>query len=126
MKTTKNLVILLFVSFLLTITINLAVVATVEPLRLPNTFGDHMVLQRELPVVIWGWADAGMEVTVTFGEQTKSVEADSAGRWRIQLLPLQASAKAAKLKVQAGDESIEYERHRTGNSQCRQSPHSSH
>lgn len=109
MRTSKNWLILLFVSFLLTITVNLAVVAADGALRLPNIFGDHMVLQRELPVVIWGWADAGQEVTVSFGEQTASVEADSAGKWRLQLKPLKANTKPAKLKIQAGDESIEFD-----------------
>ncbi len=34
----------------------LSTAALAEPLRLPTIFGDHMVLQRDLPVVIWGWA----------------------------------------------------------------------
>ena len=83
--------------------------ATAEPLRLPKIFGDHMVFQRELPVVIWGWADADQEVTVTFGEQAKSTKADSGRRWRVQLDPLRASTKGAKLTVRSGDQSIEFD-----------------
>jgi len=33
-----------------------------EPLRLPTIFGDHMVIQRDLPVVIWGWAEPDQTV----------------------------------------------------------------
>jgi len=36
--------------------------------RLANIFGDHMVLQQAKPVLVWGWADAGTEVTVTLTE----------------------------------------------------------
>ena len=31
--------------------------------RLPAIFGDHMVLQRNFPVPVWGWADPGETVT---------------------------------------------------------------
>ena len=34
---------------------------------LPRIFGDNMVLQRDMPVPVWGWADKGEEVTVTLG-----------------------------------------------------------
>ena len=36
--------------------------------RLANVFGDHMVLQRAKPVRVWGWAEAGTEVTVMLTE----------------------------------------------------------
>ena len=87
----------------------LAAVVTAEPLRLPNIFGDHMVLQRDLPVVIWGWADAGQEVTVSFGKQSKSAKANDAGRWRVRLRPLKASAKAKRLEVRAGEQTVAFE-----------------
>jgi sialate O-acetylesterase len=81
-------------------------VAAAERLRLPKVFSDHMVLQRRLPVVIWGWADTGEKVTVSFAGQSKSARADSEGRWRIELSGLKASAKADTLKVKAGDETV--------------------
>ncbi|MEI6646798.1 MAG: sialate O-acetylesterase [bacterium] len=43
------------------------------------------MLQRDRAVPIWGWADAGEKVTVTFAGQTKTVTADAAGTWRVQL-----------------------------------------
>lgn len=86
----------------------LAAATPAEPLRLPNIFDDHMVLQQDLPVVIWGWADEGEEVKVSFGEQTKSARADSDRRWRVQLKPLKASTKAAVLKVQTGDDVVDF------------------
>ena len=37
----------------------------------PSIFGNNMVLQRDVKVPVWGWADQGEEVTVTFNGQTK-------------------------------------------------------
>ncbi len=56
--------------------------------RLPSVFSSHMVLQRERPVPVWGWADPGEEVTVAFGGQTKQTVADEGGRWKVTLDPL--------------------------------------
>jgi len=47
-----------------------------------------MVLQQGLPVPIWGWADPGEEVTVTFADQTKEATADADGKWMVKLNPL--------------------------------------
>ncbi|SVD19362.1 uncharacterized protein METZ01_LOCUS372216, partial [marine metagenome] len=36
---------------------------------LSAVFGDHMVLQRDLSLPVWGWADPGEEITITFADQ---------------------------------------------------------
>ena len=59
--------------------------------RLGMPFSDHMVLQREKPVAVWGWADPGEKVTVTFAEQSVSAVADGEGCWRVNLKPMSAS-----------------------------------
>ena len=41
-----------------------------ETLRLPNIYGDKMVLQRDKPVRVWGWAKPNLEVTVAFAGQS--------------------------------------------------------
>ena len=56
--------------------------------RLPQVFGDHMVLQRDAPVVVWGWADPGETVAVTLGGRAVAASADAAGGWKIALPPL--------------------------------------
>lgn len=66
-------------------------------LRLPSVFSDHMVLQREKPVAVWGWADADEEVSVEFAGQKKSAQADATGRWSLRLDPLNASTESRKL-----------------------------
>jgi sialate O-acetylesterase len=47
-----------------------------------------MVLQRDKPVAIWGWADPGEQVSVSFDSQTKSTTANSSGKWSVLLEPL--------------------------------------
>ena len=46
-------------------------------LKLPAIFSDNMVLQQQMTVPVWGWSSPGAEVTVTFGNQTRSVSADA-------------------------------------------------
>ncbi len=58
--------------------------------RLPDILGDSMVLQQKQLVPIFGWADAGETVTVTFGKQKKTVVADANGKWRVDLKNLEA------------------------------------
>ena len=61
-------------------------------------FGDHMVLQRGMPVPIWGTADSGEKVTVSFRDQKKETTADQEGKWKVKLDPLKVGA-AGKLTV---------------------------
>src|SRR5437868_801038 len=58
--------------------------------RLPHMLSDHAVLQRQMPVRIWGWAEAGEKVTVSFHGQTQMAVADDLGRWSVYLRPEQA------------------------------------
>jgi sialate O-acetylesterase len=58
--------------------------------RLPNVLGDHMVIQRGLPVHIWGRATPGESVTVALRGQTRQSTADDIGRWSVYLPPMEA------------------------------------
>ena len=75
--------------------------AGAEPRLLAGIFGDGMVLQRGMKVPVWGWADKGAKVTVTFAGQSKTAAADRAGKWMVTLDPLTASAKGRTLTVQS-------------------------
>jgi len=55
--------------------------------RLPNVLADHVVLQRNRPVVIWGQAEPGERVRVTLGEETAEATADDSGAWEATLPP---------------------------------------
>jgi sialate O-acetylesterase len=52
---------------------------------LASPFTDHAVLQRGMPIPVWGTADAGEQVTVTFDGQAKSVAAGADGKWLVRL-----------------------------------------
>lgn len=67
--------------------------------RLPSVLGDHMVLQQGKPIHVWGWADAGEDVTVTFANSTASTTAGTDGQWAVVLQPQQASATPQSLTV---------------------------
>lgn len=55
--------------------------------RLPSIISDNMVLQQKSDVKIWGWADAGSEVSVTgsWSGEVYSVKADEQGRWSLYI-----------------------------------------
>ena len=63
----------------------LAVFSARAEVSLPALFSDHMVLQRGVAVPVWGWAEAGEEVSVSIAGQTKITKAGADGKWRVQL-----------------------------------------
>lgn len=65
--------------------------------RLGAPFRDGMVLQREMPVNVWGTAAAGERVTVSFAGKRATAKADASGRWRVALPPLLASKEPRRL-----------------------------
>ena len=70
--------------------------------RLPAIFGDHMVLQRGMPVPVWGTAAPGEKVTVRFRGRTKTAVAGADGKWMVRLDALGADAdqEGSELAVQ--------------------------
>lgn len=52
---------------------------------LPNLISDGMVLQRVTPVKIWGKADSGEKIQLTFLKKKYQAVADSLGNWQIDL-----------------------------------------
>ncbi|MFZ4770668.1 MAG: sialate O-acetylesterase [Ferruginibacter sp.] len=69
---------LLFVMFLLSM-------VSFAKVELPNIFSDNMVLQRNVLIPVWGWADAGEKIEVRFNKQVKWVKADKNGKWMARL-----------------------------------------
>ncbi|MCA8958004.1 MAG: 9-O-acetylesterase, partial [Planctomycetes bacterium] len=56
-----------------------------SPLWLPRVFADHMVVQRDAPVPVWGRDKPGAQVTVTLGKVGANAVADKRGTWRATL-----------------------------------------
>jgi len=72
-------------------------------LELPWVFGDHMVLQRDAPIAVWGRASGGCEVRVRLGEEQRTTRSDEAGLWSVQLDPRPASSAGLELSIEADD-----------------------
>ena len=79
---------------LIAITAMLTLAATaMAEVKVAEAFSSHMVLQREKPVSVWGVADAGEKVKVSFGKQTLNTTADKAGLWRVTLKAMPANSR---------------------------------
>ena len=66
---------------------------------LPKVLSSNMVLQRDKPVTIWGFASAGTNVSVKFAGQSKTCIAGENGKWMVSLDPLKASFEPRDLKI---------------------------
>ncbi|MEZ5071956.1 MAG: hypothetical protein R2751_13595 [Bacteroidales bacterium] len=55
------------------------------PLQPSSLFGDHMVLQADAPIPVWGTAAPNKKVTVVFRDQKVTVRADDRGNWKLTL-----------------------------------------
>ena len=71
-------------------------------------FSDHTVLQRDMPVPVWGTAKPGATIKVKFGQQEKTTETGKDGKWLVRLDALKASAEPAELTVKSltGDKPV--------------------
>lgn len=75
-------------------------------IRMPHVFGSHMVLQRDKPIVIWGWANPGETVTVQLGPERKMARANERGEWKVTL-PAMAAGGPFTLTV-GGSSTVTY------------------
>jgi len=82
----------------------LAATAQAE-VRLSEVFGEHMVLQRDRPMNVWGHATPGQTLTVELAGRKASTRVGADGRWRVQLAALPAGGPH-RLRV-SGDQTIE-------------------
>lgn len=71
--------------------------------KLPSILGSHMVLQRGGECPIWGWAEAGEKISVSFGDQKLNTTADKDGTWSVRLAAMQASAQGRTLTVKGNN-----------------------
>jgi sialate O-acetylesterase len=84
--------------------------------RLPAIFGSHMVLQRDKPIKIWGWADPGEKVFVSYAAEWAAKDGDASGgslaiankngEWSVTIRKLPAGAKVT-IRIKAGDTKTE-------------------
>jgi sialate O-acetylesterase len=87
-----------------------------ESLWLPSIFSEHMVLQRGMPVPVWGRAKPGAPISVTLYDGGKKLAAGETtaaadtGRWRVDLPELPTGGRYTLLIEAKGDTELETER----------------
>lgn len=74
-------------------------------IRLPRLVSEGMVVQRNKPIAIWGWASPRENVTVQFHDQQRKTTADKAGRWRVEFAS-EAAGGPYQLKLKGRNEII--------------------
>ena len=75
-------------------------------LRLPKALGSGMVLQRDLPSRVWGWAGAQALVSVEFAGKTYDTKAGADGAWQVMLLPMPANSRGQQLSIRSGGATV--------------------
>ena len=73
--------------------------------KLHGLFTDRAVLQRDMPIPVWGTADDGEKVTVKLGDETLTTTAEK-GKWLVKFKPRQVG-EPLTLKAEGKDNSIE-------------------
>lgn len=68
-----------------------------------NVFQSHMVLQRDKPIAVWGWAAPGEDVTVSLADDRQTSRAAADRAWRVTLAPRPANAAPQQMIVQGKD-----------------------
>ena len=91
---------------LIFLAITLTLQAQSNDLSLANTFSDGIVLQREKLINVWGLANPNKSVTLNFGEETKSIKADSKGKWSMKIGPLKASSESRTMTIRSGKSEV--------------------
>ncbi len=69
-------------------------------LSLPKIYGDNMVLQRDKPFVVHGFANAGDKISVCFNKKTIVTETDENGKWQVTFDTLRVDGKVHTLTVE--------------------------
>ena len=76
-------------------------------LRFANIFNDHMVLQQDKPIHVWGWAEPGRRITVTLGDESRSVLVPEGGFWCVRLDPAEPGLPLTTT-VDDGEQSVQH------------------
>lgn len=80
--------------------------AIADGLCVSNLFQSNMVLQRDKPISIWGWADEGETVTVNIAENTQTVVAGANRRWKATLEPMAVSATPVEVTIKGASKTL--------------------
>lgn len=76
---------------------------TYADVTVPAVFGDNMVIQRELPIKVWGWAEPNESVTVSINGVTASDQADQGGKWNVTVAPQPAASEPIEFWIKGNN-----------------------
>ena len=82
--------------------------ATNYRLTLPRVFGNHMVLQADSEIPVWGRAKADAEVLVTLGQNTQTAVADERGNWSVRLPARKANPNPTTMTISSSGEQVQF------------------
>ena len=77
-------------------------------LQLPAIYSDNMVVQRNVPFVLCGTADAGKEIVARFGRQMRVTKAAEDGSWKVMFTPMEADGEKYTITAECENKKIEY------------------
>ncbi len=80
-----------------------------EGLCVSNVFQSNMVIQRDKPVTVWGWAAPSETVTVSLADQQVSAVSAVDRSWKVELAPLTASSEPQVMTIEGNDATLTVE-----------------
>jgi len=83
--------------------------AIADGLCVSNVFQTNMVLQRDKPIFVWGWAEPGERVTVSFAGTDQATTAEADRTWKVTLPATAASSDPRKMTIQGAEKTLSLE-----------------
>ncbi len=81
-------------------------VRTQADVKLPNVIASHMVMQRDVPLSIWGSADPDEKIVVELGDERVETKAGADGKWIVKLSAQKANGKSRTIAIQGKNQII--------------------
>ncbi|MCA9248189.1 MAG: exo-alpha-sialidase, partial [Planctomycetales bacterium] len=75
-------------------------------LRLPFVFSDHMVLQADMPIPVWGTATPLAKITARLGDELQTTEADAHGAWQVRFEARRATFSPTSLVIESAGQRL--------------------
>ena len=74
-----------------------------------GAFSSNMVLQRNEPISVWGWADEGNMITGVFAGSAQSVVAGADGAWKLTFPAQQVNVTPQSMTISCGSSTVEFD-----------------
>lgn len=74
-----------------------------------SLFQSNMIIQRDKPIRVWGWAEPGEKVTVTFSGNTQAATAAADRSWKVELPAMPVNTEPQKMTIQGKEKTVELE-----------------